>query len=82
MAGRREEIEAERAEAARRALAGSSAAELIGHSNLAQTGADAEANPEERADSAEIWGRRVGRGLGYLAVVVLLIYLAVTYAFV
>ena len=38
-----------------------------------------EANAD--VDPAEIWGRRVGRGLGVLAVAMLGFYLAVTYLF-
>ena len=57
--------------------------EVIGTSSFVRTanrardhfgGADA---PEE--DAAEIWGRRVGRGLAVIFVIVLIWYLAKTY---
>lgn len=57
--------------------------ETIGASSLARTasrikdhmaGGDA---PED--DAAEIWGRRIGRSLGLIAVVILVVYLFKTY---
>ncbi|MEZ5871411.1 MAG: hypothetical protein R3D32_06115 [Nitratireductor sp.] len=57
--------------------------ETIGASSLARTasrikdhmaGGDA---PED--DAAEIWGRRIGRSLGLIAVVILVIYLFKNY---
>jgi hypothetical protein len=79
MAGRREEIEIERAETAERALRRAGEAEVVGRSNLAH-GSGPASETEGRNDPAEIWGRRVGRGLGYIAVIVLVLYLVATYA--
>lgn len=85
---RRDEIEAERRRAAEAALAGVTRdAEVIGSSGFARTlgeagrrlgghfgGADA-----DPGDRIEIWGRRLGRGLALVAVVLLLVHLVLVY---
>jgi hypothetical protein len=38
--------------------------------------------PDPAEDRIEIWGRRIGRSLGYILATVLLIYLLATYVFV
>lgn len=35
--------------------------------------------PPERDDWTEIWGRRIGRGLGYVVAAGLIVYLVATY---
>jgi hypothetical protein len=83
MAGRREEIEAERREAARRALDRARESEVIGTSGFARAakrlGAHFGAADRDPNDAVEVWGARVGRGLGLVAFVALAVYLFVTY---
>lgn len=82
--GRREEIEAERARAARHALDGVTRdGEVIGTSGFARTISKAgdhfagrDADPDDRI---EIWGRRIGRGLALIAVGALIVHLVATY---
>jgi hypothetical protein len=84
MAGRREELEAERRKEAKRALDRLDEGEVVATSAFARV-ADrlaahfgaADRNPE---DPAELWGARIGRGLGLVAFVALAIYLVATYA--
>jgi hypothetical protein len=85
---RREEIEAERRRAAEAALAGVTRdGEVIGSSGFARTLEAAgdrltghfAAREAAGEDAAEIWGRRVGRGLALVAAVVLLVHLVTTY---
>jgi hypothetical protein len=85
---RREEIEAERRRQSEEALSGVVRdAEVIGSSGFARTmrhagvrleshfgGADAD--PDDRV---EVWGRRIGRGLGLVAAVLLAVHLLRTY---
>jgi hypothetical protein len=83
MVGRREELEAERQDEARRLLERVHENEVVGTSILARTvdrfGAHFGAADRNANDPAEVWGARVGRGLGLLAFVGLAIYLYVTY---
>lgn len=39
------------------------------------------AKDEDAEDWAELWGTRIGRGLGLIFVVILIIYLVMTYVF-
>ena len=39
---------------------------------------DADGDPE-KPDKIEIWGRRIGRTLGYVLLIVLVVYLYATY---
>ena len=85
---RRDEIEAERRRAAEAALSGVVRdSEVVGTSTLARMarhtgerleahfgGADADPN-----DAIEVWGRRIGRGLGLIFAVVLVVHLVRTY---
>ena len=83
MAGRREELEAERRDAALRALDSVGDGEVVGTSAFARTTdrlvRHFVAADRARNDPAEVWGARVGRGLGLVAFVALAIYLIVTY---
>lgn len=88
---RREEIEAERRRESEAALAGVVRdAEVIGTSGFARTvrhaGARLEAHfgggDADPADRTEVWGRRIGRGLGLIAAVLLAIHLLRTYVLV
>ena len=60
-------------------------AETIGTSSLARTAERARDNLSgdnaEARDPIEIWGTRIGRGLGLVFAVVLAVYLAVRYVF-
>ena len=85
---RRDEIEAERARASEEALAGVVRdAEVIGTSGFARmarhTGERLEAHfgaaDAEPDDRIEVWGRRIGRGLGLIFAVVLVVHLVRTY---
>ncbi len=85
---RREEIEAERRREAEATLTGVVRdAEVIGSSAFARTvrhsaerleahfgGADA-----DQDDRTEVWGRRIGRGLGLIFAAVLVVHLLRTY---
>jgi hypothetical protein len=85
---RRDEIEAERRRASDEALAGVVRdAEVVGTSGFARTATDAgrrltdhfggaDADPD---DPIEIWGRRIGRGLGLLFALFLVVHLVRTY---
>lgn len=86
--GRREEIEAERARAARQALDGVTRdGEVIGTSGFARTmraagdrlGGHFAASDADPDDRIEIWGRRIGRGLALIVAVGLLVHLVLTY---
>ena len=86
--GRREEIEAERARAARDALAGVTRdGEVIGTSGFARTLHDAgerlgghfAARDADPADPIEVWGRRIGRGLALVVAGALIVHLVLTY---
>jgi hypothetical protein len=83
MAGRREEIEAERKEAARRGLDRVRDGEVVGTSAFARAadrlGAHFGAGDRNPNDAIEIWGSRVGRGLGLVGFVALAVYFFVTY---
>ncbi|NBN80492.1 hypothetical protein GWI72_19630 [Microvirga tunisiensis] len=82
--GERERRERARAEEARKALArveaesetivGSSARRMATHARDHFGGAD-----KNQDDRIEVWGTRIGRGLGLVFAVGLLIYLFVTY---
>jgi hypothetical protein len=85
---RREEIEAERARAAREALDGVTRdGEVIGTSGFARTlhragdrlGGHFTARDADPGDRIEIWGRRIGRGLALVVVGVLIVHLFLTY---
>jgi hypothetical protein len=52
-------------------------AEAVGNSTLANSAGTG----EKSDDPAEIWGRRIGRGLGAVAAVALLYHLLSTYVF-
>ena len=84
MAGRREELEAERRAAAMRALDQAESGEVVGSSAFARAAdrlvSHFGAADRNKDDPAELWGARVGRGLGLAAFVALAIYLIVTYA--
>jgi hypothetical protein len=84
MAGRREELEAERRAAAKRALDQAAGGEVVGTSAFARATdrliSHFGAADRNKDDPAELWGARVGRGLGLAAFVALAIYLIVTYA--
>jgi hypothetical protein len=84
MAGRREELEAERRAAAKRALDQAAGGEVVGTSAFARAAdrliSHFGAADRNKDDPAELWGARVGRGLGLAAFVALAIYLIVTYA--
>jgi hypothetical protein len=83
MAGRREEIESDRREAARRALERVHEGEVVGTSAFARAadrlGAHFGAADRDPNDAVEVWGSRVGRGFGLVAFVALAVYLFVTY---
>jgi hypothetical protein len=83
VAGRREEIEAERRAVAMKALDQARDGEIVGTSAFARA-ADRlvghfGAADRNKDDPAELWGARVGRGLGLLAFVALAIYLLVNF---
>lgn len=84
MAGRREEIEAERQTAARRVLDRAQDGEVVGSSAFARAAdrlvSHFGAADRNRDDPAELWGARVGRAFGLLAFVALAIYLVVAYS--
>lgn len=85
---RRDEIEAERRRRSEEALSGVVRdAEVIGTSGFARTAADAtrrigdyfggaDADPD---DAIEVWGRRIGRGLGLIFALYLVVHLVRTY---
>lgn len=86
--GRREEIEAERARAAREVLSGVVRdGEVLGTSGFARTlrragdqlGGHFAGRDADPGDPIEIWGRRIGRGLALVAVGALIVHLVVTY---
>ena len=84
---RRDEIEAERRAAAEAALAGVVRdAEVVGSSGFARTATEAGrrlgarlATDVDPNDPIEIWGRRIGRGLGFLFAAYLAVHLLRTY---
>ena len=85
---RRDEIEAERQRRSEEALAGVVRdAEVVGSSAFARmarhTGARLEAHfggaDADPADPVEVWGRRIGRGLGLVFAVWLVVHLVRTY---
>lgn len=84
MAGRREDFHAERRAEAERALDRLQEGEVVGTSAFARVAdrlaAHFGAADRNKDDAAELWGARVGRGLGLLAFVALAIYLVVTYS--
>lgn len=57
-------------------------AEVIGTSRLAAVAGKAAEGVRPEDDSIEIWGRRIGRGLGFVAVIGLGAWLLATYVFV
>lgn len=74
----------ERAAESRRILEGVERdSETVGSSSLARTAARARDHMAGRDapqdDPAEIWGRRIGRGLGLVVVVALVLHLLFTY---
>ena len=82
--GKRELEDDRRVAEARRALeAVERDAETLGASSLARTANRARdhfAGTDDPADDRiEIWGKRIGRGLGLIAVIALAIHLVVTY---
>ena len=84
MAGRREEIEAERRDASRRALDQAGEGEIVGTSAFARAadrlGGHFGAGDRDPGDRVEVWATRLGRGLGLVAFVALAVYLYISYA--
>lgn len=75
--GFRDERDEARARAAREALTRvAGEGEVFASSGLAERGAP---RVEADADAVEIWGKRIGRGLGLAFVVVLVVHLVTTY---
>lgn len=87
---RRDEIEAERKRRSEEALSGVTRdSEVIGTSAFARTATEAgrrvtdhfggaDADPE---DAIEVWGRRIGRSLGAIFALLLVVHLLRTYVF-
>lgn len=71
--------EAGRAEAARQALESARGAEVVGGSVLARSTQAPGPADGKGTDPAAIWGKRVGRGLGYVALAALVAWLFFTY---
>ena len=77
--GRREEIEAERRQAAAAALSGVARDGEGGPSFGARVGGHFAARDADPADRIEVWGRRIGRGLALIVAGVLIVHLVTTY---
>lgn len=81
--GVRDELEDTRRRAAREVLARvAGEGEIFASSTLAPTRApvaDGAARSETEHDPVEIWGKRIGRGLGIAVALILVVHLVTTY---
>lgn len=81
--GVRDELEETRRRAAREALARvAGEGEIFASSALSRDGTPASVSPsgrEAESDAVEIWGKRIGRGLGIVFALVLVVHLVTTY---
>ena len=77
--GRREEIEAERRQAAAAALSGVARDGEGEPSFGARVGGHFAARDADPTDRIEVWGRRIGRGLALIVAGVLIVHLVTTY---